>query len=185
MKTQATTPAAATRDAQTVQAVTTRQTSAAQSKYSARVFIFAVLSTVLCMLALANIASAASPAAEDQYVEKTPSGTGTTQGSDDFATYDTNGDGVVSDAEVKQAAKKNKKKKNKKDDDGATGSSGAAGGGSGTPPSSSSPADTAAAATKIGPFSKTTAAILAVMALGLGGLGLISQMRKPPVPGGP
>lgn len=132
------------------------------------------------MLALANVASAA-PSAEDQYVERPPTGTGTTPGGT-IPLVDTDGDGVITEDEVEDAAKKKKKKAKPKAKEGATGGTGAAGSATGTPPSSSSPVSTTATATKIGPFSTTTAALLGVMALGLGGLGAFMHFR-PPVPG--
>lgn len=164
------TAAVSTPDAQAHDEALSRSQASSKSRSSFRLYFFTFLSVIACGLALANVASAATQSGEDQYVEKAPNGGGDTDVPDTEEVVDTNGDGVISEAEVKQAAEKNKKKdaKNKPgddSDDGSTDSTGAAAGTTPTPPAASS----VATAAKIGPFSKNTALMLAAVALLIGG----------------
>jgi hypothetical protein len=160
-------------------------TSKAKSRYSMRVLFFASLSVLGCMLALANVAYAATPAGEDQYLEQAPDGGGNSGGSnsggDDFAESVGGEDGTVTEADVKEAAQKNKKKAEKEasDDEGSTGSTGAAGSSGTTPPSSVSSVATAA---KLGPFSRNTALALIALIVVLGGGALVLRGRGAPTP---
>lgn len=140
------------------------------------------------MLALANVASAATGSGEDQYVEQVPQGGGNSGKGSDETTGTLGGqNGTVTEQDVSNAAKKNKKKKAKKkdkaDDEGATGGTGAVGSGSGTPPSTTQAVDSTATAAKIGPFSRTTALLLGAMVLAIGGAAAVMHLRKPPLPG--
>lgn len=186
------TSAAASPDAQTHGESLSRSRASGKSRSSFRLYFFTFLSVVACSLALANVASAATPSGEDQYLEQVPNGGGNS-GEDNTDVVDTNNDGVITEAEVKAAAEKQKKKaaKKAKDDEGATGVTGAAGGSTTpTPPA----AQSVATAAKIGPFSKNTALILAALALaialgafvfggsgaGLFGIGASSGAARPP-----
>ncbi|MBJ7354155.1 MAG: hypothetical protein JHC98_04960 [Thermoleophilaceae bacterium] len=148
-----------------------RSQASSKSRSSFRLYFFTFLSVIACALALANVASAATPSGEDQYLEQPPVGGGNSDtGEDSFQPVDSNNDGVISEAEVKAAAAKQKKKAKKKAKDakeegasGATGASGAAGT-TPTPPA----AESVATAAKIGPFSKNTALMLGALALLIG-----------------
>lgn len=162
------TAAAPTLEAQTQDESLSHSQTPGKSKSSFRLYFFTFLSVLACALALANVASAATPAGEDQYLEQAPSGDGT-GGSDDGATpVDTNNDGVISESEVKAAAEKNKKKAKKaqvKQDEGSTGATGAVVPTTPTPPA----AESVATAAKIGPLSQKTALMLAGLVLLVGG----------------
>jgi hypothetical protein len=136
-----------------------------KSKSSFRLYFFTFLSVLGCALALANVASAATPSGEDQYLEQPPSGGGTSDPAD--TPVDANNDGVISEAEVKEAAQKNVKAKKAaaKEDEGSTGATGAATGTTPTPPA----AESVATAAKIGPLSQKTALMLAGFVLLVGG----------------
>ncbi|MGK2876964.1 MAG: hypothetical protein ACSLFF_00065 [Solirubrobacterales bacterium] len=152
-------------------------TSVGKSKSNFRLFIFTALSVLACMAALANVAAAAAPSGEDQYIEKAPTGSGDSNDADEnsFEPIDANGDGTITEAEVEEAAreKKARAKKDKADKDGATGASGAAAGSSTTP---TPPAvQSVATAAKFGPFSRTTAMILALFAALIAALAIASK----------
>lgn len=179
MRTQATTPAAGANETQARQAVTTRSTSAAQSKSNTRLLIFTILSTALCLLALANVASADPSSAEDQYVEKAPTGGGDTKGDEVSYTVPLGStDGTVSEEDVEQAAKKKKEKKDDSDEGPSGGGAAAGGTGSGPPPAAAAPV---AAASK-SPLSTPATLALGAMVLALGGAGAFMHFRKPPIP---
>lgn len=166
------TAAVATPDQQAQVQTLSHSQASDQSKPSFRLFFFTALSVIGCLLALANVASAATPSGQDQYIETAPSGSGSGGGVQGtrpaLPGVDANGDGTVSEEEVKKAAKK-KKKSAKKDgaEEGATGASGAvAGSTTPTPPA----AESVATSAKFGPVSRSTALIIAGLAL-VGGLG--------------
>lgn len=148
-----------------------RSQAPGKSKSSFRLYFFTFLSVLGCALALANVAYAATPSGEDQYLEQAPSGGGNTGagtgvGADDLvAPVDANNDGVISEAEVKEAAEKNKKKAAATEEDGSTGATGAAASTTPTPPA----AESVATAAKIGPLSQKTALMLAGFVLLVGG----------------
>lgn len=169
------TPATTTRDAQAPGVVLSHRQASGQSRTNFRLFFFTTLSVLACALALANVAMAAAPSGQDQYLEQAPNGGGNSNGnSGDTGTgtttgvADTNGDGKISEDEVKKAAKKNKKKKAQEgatDSTGATGATGAAAGTTPTPPA----AESVATAAKLGPFSQTTGLMIIGLVL-IGGL---------------
>ena len=74
------TASATTHDAQAHGEAMSRSQTPSKSKYSFRLIFFTGLSVLACMLALANVASAATPSGEDQYIEKAPSGGGNSGG---------------------------------------------------------------------------------------------------------
>jgi hypothetical protein len=149
------------------------------------------------MLALANVASAATPSGADQYLSATPNAGGTTgedtngNGGDsgsqndstsgDFANDVGGTDGVATTEDVKKQAEKNKAKQDQSgsDDSGSTGTVGAVtpgGGGGGQPPSATSSAATAA---KFGPFSRNTALAMIGVCLVVGLGGYLMNTRAP------
>ncbi|MBI2690728.1 MAG: hypothetical protein HYX29_02095 [Solirubrobacterales bacterium] len=132
-----------------------------------------MLSVVGCLLALANVAFAATSSGEDQYLEQAPRGGGSEQRDEEsgaaLPAVDANGDGTVSEEEVKKAARKNKKSvKRDGSEEGPSGASGAVAG-SGTTPTPPA-AESVATSAKFGPVSRSTALIIAGLAL-VGGLG--------------
>jgi hypothetical protein len=139
------------------------------------------------MLALANVASAATGSGEDQYVEQVPQGGGTNKGTDETTGTLGGQNGTVTEQDVSDAAKKNRKtrknKKKDKTDEGPTGETGGTGavGGGGSPPTQA--VTSAATAAKIGPFSRNTALLLGAMVLAIGGAAAVMHLRKPAVPG--
>ncbi|MGH2958896.1 MAG: hypothetical protein ACRDKE_04780 [Solirubrobacterales bacterium] len=162
------TAAAPTLDAQAQDESLSHSQTPGKSTSSFRLYFFTFLSVLACALALANVASAATPAGEDQYIEQSPNGGGNSGSDEDVVPVDANNDGVISEAEVKQAAEKNEKKAKKaeaKDDDGSTGATGAAATTTPTPPA----AQSVATAAKIGPLSQKTALMLAGLVLLVGG----------------
>jgi hypothetical protein len=164
------TAAERTLDAQAHGASLSRSQTPGKSKSSFRLYFFTFLSVLGCALALANVAYAATPSGEDQYLEQAPSGGGNQgagPGANDVVTpVDANNDGVITEAEVKEAAERNKKKKAAaKQDEGSTGATGAVVGTTPTPPA----AESVATAAKIGPLSQKTALMLAGLALLVGG----------------
>jgi hypothetical protein len=173
MNKQVTAPAAQTRDAQATGEVFSRRQASGQSKPSFRLFFFTSLSVIGCALALANVATAATPAGEDQYVEQAPNGGGTGPSAGNLTNNLAGADGILSESDVKKAAEKNKKKAGKPEsgDDGSTGASGAVAGAGTTPkpPAASS----VAASAKIGPVSRNTALIIGALVL-LAGLGTVA-----------
>jgi hypothetical protein len=150
-------------------------TSVGKSKYSFRLFFFTLLSILACAAALANVAAAATPSGEDQYVEKVPTGSGDTKEDTSVDVIDANGDGVITEAEVKDAAEKKKAKakkdKAKSEDEGASGATGAVAGSTTTPTPPA--AESVATAAKLGPFSRNTALLIGALAL-LAGLGAVA-----------
>lgn len=163
------TAAETTLDAQAHDESLSRSQTPGKSKSSFRLYFFTFLSVLACALALANVASAATPSGEDQYLEQAPNGGGNQGvglGADDVVTpVDANNDGVISEAEVKEAAERNKKKAAAKEDDGSTDATGAVAGTTPTPPA----AESVATAAKIGPLSQKTALMLAGLTLLVGG----------------
>jgi hypothetical protein len=162
------TPEAPALDANAHGEAVSRSQTSSKSKASFRLYFFTFLSVVACGLALANVAMAASPSGEDQYIEQAPNGAGdTSQHSTDAV--DLNNDGVITNAEVRKAAEKQAKKRKSErpvaDDEGSTGATGAATSGTTpTPPAAQSVATSA----KIGPLSRKTAVMLGIMALLIG-----------------
>lgn len=160
------TAAAPSPDAQIHEEALSRSQASGKSRSSFRLYFFTFLSVVACALALANVASAATPSGEDQYLEQPPAGGGTGDTDENsFLPVDSNNDGVISEAEVKEAAEK-KKKANKekadKKDDGSTGSTGAAAATTTpTPPAASS----VATAAKFGPFDRKVVFGLALLGI--------------------
>jgi hypothetical protein len=166
------TAAETTLDAQARDESLSRSQTPGKSKSSFRLYFFTFLSVLGCALALANVASAATPSGEDQYLEQAPNGggegvgQGVGLGADDVETpVDANNDGVITEAEVKEAAERNKKKAAANDDEGSSGATGAATGTTPTPPA----AESVATAAKIGPLSQKTALMLAGLSLLVGG----------------
>lgn len=161
--------------------MSSRLTSPAKSKYSFRLLFFTALSVMACMLALANVASAATPSGEDQYLEQTPNAGGKKSGSNNqYVTTVGGKNGAVTEQDAKKQAEKNKKKKQEKDEGatGSTGASGAAGTGA-KPPSTGAPVQSVATSAKLGPFSRTTGLALAALIAALLGGVAFTRSRAP------
>jgi hypothetical protein len=182
----ATTNAVATPADQARREVSSRQsTSAGQSKDSVRLFIFTALSLLMCALALANVASAATTAGEDQYIEQTPngggngSGSGNGTGNNNYVQSIGGDNGTVTQGDVKGAAERNRKENNKNSgDDGSTGSTGTVGAGAGGPSSGAPSVQSVTEAAKLGPLNRSTAFLLLGLAAALGGVAFAMRHRS-------